>query len=151
VAYSIKNIQKSMTNSNQSDRINKDGKLTLTFCGGVGSVTGANFLLTGPDGLQILVDCGLEQGTHDSDLHNHQDFIYMPYSFTESVASSMRHNVETDIKKYEADMVEFLKTKHSQILKNISEKKTLDDTTKKQLVDALIEFKAVFQPSQGKK
>ena len=67
-----------MTNSNQADRINKDGKLTLTFCGGVGSVTGANFLLTGPEGLQILVDCGLEQGTHDSDEHNHQDFIYNP-------------------------------------------------------------------------
>lgn len=66
-----------MTNSKQ-DRVNKDGKLTLTFCGGVGSVTGANFLLTGPDGMSILVDCGLEQGTHDSDLHNHQDFIYNP-------------------------------------------------------------------------
>jgi len=36
-------------------------------------------------------------------------------------------------------------------LKNISEKKALDETTKKQLIDALIEFKAVFQPSQGKK
>ena len=68
-----------MTNSNMQDnRVNKDGKLTLTFCGGVGSVTGANFLLTGPDGLSILVDCGLEQGTHDSDTHNHQDFIYKP-------------------------------------------------------------------------
>jgi metallo-beta-lactamase family protein len=66
-----------MTNSKQ-DRVNKDGKLTLTFCGGVGSVTGANFLLTGPDGMSILVDCGLEQGTHDSDTHNHQDFIYNP-------------------------------------------------------------------------
>ncbi len=58
--------------------VNKEGKLTLTFCGGVGSVTGANFLLTGPDGLKILVDCGLEQGTHDSELHNHQDFMYNP-------------------------------------------------------------------------
>ena len=67
-----------MTNSKQESRVNKDGKLTLTFCGGVGSVTGANFLLTGPDGMSILVDCGLEQGTHDSDLHNHQDFIYNP-------------------------------------------------------------------------
>ena len=66
-----------MTN-NQQDRINKDGKLTLTFCGGVGSVTGANFLLTGPDGLNILVDCGLEQGSHEADAHNHQDFIYNP-------------------------------------------------------------------------
>ncbi len=59
-----------MTNSKQDNRVNKDGKLTLTFCGGVGSVTGANFLLTGPDGVSVLVDCGLEQGTHDSDLHN---------------------------------------------------------------------------------
>ncbi len=59
--------------------------------------------------------------------------------------------IESDIKKYEIDMVEFLKTKHSHILKNISDKKTLDDATKKQLVDALIEFKAIFQPSQGKK
>lgn len=67
-----------MTNSKQENRVNSDGKLTLTFCGGVGSVTGANFLLTGPDGLKILVDCGLEQGTHDSDTHNHQDFMYTP-------------------------------------------------------------------------
>lgn len=87
-------------------------KLKLTFCGGVGSVTGANFLLTGPlvgnkplegndtsgnssDGdakdiaspnaitgaektFSILVDCGLEQGTHDADLNNHKDFLYNP-------------------------------------------------------------------------
>jgi len=62
----------------QEARVNKDGKLSLTFCGGVGSVTGANFLLTGPEGLNILVDCGLEQGNHDADQHNHQDFIYNP-------------------------------------------------------------------------
>ncbi|MCF7865463.1 MAG: MBL fold metallo-hydrolase [Candidatus Pacebacteria bacterium] len=79
-------------------------KLKLTFCGGVGSVTGANFLLTGPllknsrneaesvsqsiadstaqiqhkDTFSILVDCGLEQGTHDADLNNHKDFLYNP-------------------------------------------------------------------------
>ena len=67
-----------MINNKQNDRINGDGKLTLTFCGGVGSVTGANFLLTSPEGLSILVDCGLEQGSHDADTHNHQDFIYNP-------------------------------------------------------------------------
>ncbi len=59
-------------------------KLKLTFCGGVGSVTGANFLLTGPivgddsKKIQILVDCGLEQGTHDADLNNHKEFGYNP-------------------------------------------------------------------------
>lgn len=85
--------------------------LTLTFCGGVGSVTGANFLLTGarihskgadaPEAnleaesvesteddrldlsgahkkFRILVDCGLEQGTHEAQTNNHKDFIYDP-------------------------------------------------------------------------
>lgn len=64
--------------TNNSALINKEGKLTLTFCGGVGSVTGANFLLTGPEGLSILIDCGLEQGNHDADANNHKDFIYKP-------------------------------------------------------------------------
>lgn len=72
-------------------------KLKLTFCGGVGSVTGANFLLTGPlvgektgsavddakssaspKTFSILVDCGLEQGTHEADTNNHKDFLYNP-------------------------------------------------------------------------
>lgn len=67
-----------MIKNKQNDRVNSDGKLTLTFCGGVGSVTGANFLLTGPEGLSILIDCGLEQGNHDADVNNHKDFIYNP-------------------------------------------------------------------------
>lgn len=73
-------------------------KLKLTFCGGVGSVTGANFLLTGPlvggstasgggvsdagsdssKTFSVLVDCGLEQGTHDAETNNHKDFLYNP-------------------------------------------------------------------------
>ncbi len=80
--------------------------LTLTFCGGVGSVTGANFLLEGPlaagaasssdvgsaansaivasdntgghKRARILVDCGLEQGTHDADTFNRKPFPYNP-------------------------------------------------------------------------
>ncbi len=55
-------------------------KLTLTFCGGVGSVTGANFLLQGPtlDGksVKILVDCGMEQGGREADAANRKPFIY---------------------------------------------------------------------------
>ena len=66
-----------MTNSPKTE------KLTLTFCGGVGSVTGANFLLTGPkktgEGeVQILVDCGLEQGSHEAEQNNRKPFIYKP-------------------------------------------------------------------------
>jgi metallo-beta-lactamase family protein len=50
---------------------------TLTFCGGTGSVTGANFLLeTGSQ--KILVDCGLEQGGSFCENYNYADFPYNP-------------------------------------------------------------------------
>lgn len=52
-------------------------KLKLTFCGGTGSVTGANFLLEG-GGKKFLIDCGLEQGTKVADDENWKDFIYDP-------------------------------------------------------------------------
>jgi F-type H+-transporting ATPase subunit alpha len=54
---------------------------------------------------------------------------------------------EADVKRYEKEMLEFLKQKHSHILKNISEKKAMADDIKKALTTALDEFKAVFQPS----
>lgn len=58
---------------------------SLTFCGGVGSVTGANFLLEvdGADQkrrLKILIDCGLAQGSRFADLENHEPFAYDPAS-----------------------------------------------------------------------
>ncbi len=52
-------------------------KLTLTFCAGTGSVTGANFLLEG-EGKKFLVDCGLTQGTKLADEVNWEDFPYDP-------------------------------------------------------------------------
>ncbi|KYG68960.1 ATP synthase subunit alpha [Bdellovibrio bacteriovorus] len=54
---------------------------------------------------------------------------------------------ETDVKRYEKEMIEFLKNKHSDIIKTISEKKAIGDDTKKALLAALEEFKAIFQPS----
>jgi len=54
---------------------------------------------------------------------------------------------EADAKRYEKEMIDFLKQKHSHILKNIAEKKAMADDIKKSLVGALDEFKAVFQPS----
>ena len=47
----------------------------ITFCGGAGSVTGANFLLEA-DGKKILVDCGLTQGVKLADDINWDPFPY---------------------------------------------------------------------------
>lgn len=55
---------------------------------------------------------------------------------------------ESDVTKYEKEMVEFLKNKHSDILKTIVEKKAVSDDIKKSLHAALQEFAAIFQPSK---
>src|SRR3989338_2304070 len=47
----------------------------LTFCGGTGSVTGANFLFEVAN-KKILVDCGLEQGTEIASDSNWDAFPY---------------------------------------------------------------------------
>jgi metallo-beta-lactamase family protein len=49
----------------------------VTFCGGAGTVTGANFLLE-VDGKKILIDCGLTQGIKLADDVNWAPFIYNP-------------------------------------------------------------------------
>ncbi|MBP9715482.1 MAG: MBL fold metallo-hydrolase [Candidatus Pacebacteria bacterium] len=51
----------------------------ITFCGGTGSVTGANFLFEA-DGQKILIDCGLTQGTKLADDINWSPFVYDPKS-----------------------------------------------------------------------
>ena len=45
-------------------------------------------------------------------------------------------------------MIEFIRNKYSQVLKNIAEQKQITDETKSVLKSALDEFKAVF--SEGK-
>ena len=50
-------------------------KSTLTFYGGVGTVTGANFLLTTPKS-KILVDCGMFQGQKMCEDSNGASFPY---------------------------------------------------------------------------
>lgn len=54
-------------------------KIKLTFCGGVGTVTGANFLLE-TENKKILVDCGLIQGTDFAEEANRSPFVYDPAS-----------------------------------------------------------------------
>ncbi|MEQ1877379.1 MAG: F0F1 ATP synthase subunit alpha, partial [Bdellovibrionia bacterium] len=50
-----------------------------------------------------------------------------------------------DISRWEKEMLQFLKQKYPNVLKNIAEKKALSDDVKKPLQDALTEFKSVFQ------
>ncbi|OIO30083.1 MBL fold hydrolase [Candidatus Nomurabacteria bacterium CG_4_10_14_0_2_um_filter_30_12] len=53
------------------------GITKITFCGGTGSVTGANFLFE-IDGKKILIDCGLTQGSELADEINWSPFLYDP-------------------------------------------------------------------------
>lgn len=52
---------------------------TIGFYGGVGSVTGANFMLDTGD-YALLVDCGLVQGSEFAGDINSADFVYNPAS-----------------------------------------------------------------------
>lgn len=58
-------------------------KLKLTFAGGAGWVTGANFLLEtmptdGTRPFRLLIDCGLIQGEHMAEYNNWDPFPYNP-------------------------------------------------------------------------
>lgn len=53
--------------------------MKLTFWSGVGTVTGANFLLESTD-TRLLVDCGIVQGLPDEEAVNAKDFPYDPAS-----------------------------------------------------------------------
>ncbi len=60
--------------------------MKLTFWGGVGEVTGSNYLLeadggaggTGGAATKILIDCGLHQGSHYAERRNFEKFPYDP-------------------------------------------------------------------------
>lgn len=52
---------------------------------------------------------------------------------------------EADVKRYEKEVLEFLRNKYSHILKNIAEKKVISDENKTQLKAALNEFKVIFK------
>ncbi len=54
---------------------NKKSGVRIGFYGGVGSVTGANFLLESSQ-IKILIDCGLQQGLRMCDVSNGNAFPY---------------------------------------------------------------------------
>jgi metallo-beta-lactamase family protein len=51
--------------------------MRLTFCGAAGEVTGSNFLLES-EGMKIVIDCGLAQGSRFAEETNFQPFPYNP-------------------------------------------------------------------------
>lgn len=55
-----------------------DNKLKISFYGGSGEVTGANFLISSASGEQILVDCGLFQSGPALDRRNWDPFPFDP-------------------------------------------------------------------------
>lgn len=55
----------------------EQNQLTLSFYGGVGSVTGANFLIADTE-TKMLVDCGLVQGGKGMQVVNATPFAYTP-------------------------------------------------------------------------
>ena len=74
-----------------------------------------------------------------------EEQIAMIFAATNGYTDSIS---EMQIAKYEKEMIEFLKQKYSGVLKSIEEKKQISDETKKDLVAALGEFKAIFQPAK---
>lgn len=80
---------------------------------------------------------------------------YAPYGVAEQVciiyaATNGYLDVvpEADVKRYEKELVEFLRTKHKNVLDLVREQKKLTDDVKTALVTALDEFKAVFKPTE---
>jgi F-type H+-transporting ATPase subunit alpha len=60
------------------------------------------------------------------------------------------HIPESDVRRFEAELLEFLGSKYSKILGTIRDKKQLDDEIKRDLKTALEEFKAIFRPTTKK-
>jgi F-type H+-transporting ATPase subunit alpha len=74
-----------------------------------------------------------------------EDQIAMIFAATNGYVDNIS---ETEVKRFEKELIDFLKSKYSHVLKNIREQKVLSPENKTSLVTALDEFKAVFQPSK---
>jgi F-type H+-transporting ATPase subunit alpha len=80
---------------------------------------------------------------------------YSPYGVTDQVISIFAATNgfldsvgEAEVRRYEKEMLEFMKQKHSAVVEEITKDKQVKDTTKKALVEALNEFKAIFEPAK---
>ena len=80
---------------------------------------------------------------------------YAPYKMEEQVISIFAATngyvdsyPEEDVRRYEKDLLDFIKGKYAHILKNVADQKAVSPELKTTLVGALDEFKAIFQPSK---
>lgn len=55
---------------------------------------------------------------------------------------------EVDVRRYETEMLQFLRQKHHAVVETIAKDKAIKDDTKKHLNEALTEFKSIFEPSK---
>jgi F-type H+-transporting ATPase subunit alpha len=71
------------------------------------------------------------------------------YSCTpkEGRPSWVRHYPVADIRRYEREMLEYVRTRHGDVLKAIRDSGRLEPETERQLSAALDEFAKLFQPS----
>jgi F-type H+-transporting ATPase subunit alpha len=79
---------------------------------------------------------------------------YTPYEVTDQVVSIYAATngyldayPTKDVRRYEKEMLIFMKQKHSKVFNTIVEEQKISDGTKKQLEDALKEFQSIFEPS----
>jgi F-type H+/Na+-transporting ATPase subunit alpha len=76
-----------------------------------------------------------------------EDQVISIYAATNGYTDSIP---EWDVRRYEAELLQFLRQKYSNVIGQISKDKAIKDESKKALNDALTEFKAVFEPSTTK-
>jgi F-type H+-transporting ATPase subunit alpha len=74
-----------------------------------------------------------------------EDQVVMIFAATNGYTDSIP---ETDVNRYEKEMLQFLKQKYTALLSTIADKKQVSDDNKKELVQALGEFKSIFQASK---
>ncbi|HVK60192.1 MAG TPA: F0F1 ATP synthase subunit alpha [Bdellovibrionales bacterium] len=82
---------------------------------------------------------------------------YSPYNVESQVVSIFAATngfldvlPETDVKRYESEMLQFIQQKHGALWAEIAKEKAIKDPAKKSLMEALNEFKAVFVASTKK-
>jgi F-type H+-transporting ATPase subunit alpha len=74
-----------------------------------------------------------------------EDQVVMIFAATNGYTDSIP---ETDVNRYEKEMLQFLKQKYTSLLSTIADKKQVSDENKKELTQALVEFKSIFQASK---
>ena len=74
-----------------------------------------------------------------------EDQVVMIFAATNGYTDSIP---ETDVNRYEKEMLQFVKQKYTSLLSTIADKKQVSDEAKKELTAALVEFKSIFQASK---